>query len=70
MNIISVKIKVFLYLVQCMLLIIFEHKASFSSKLINGPNKIELYIKLGWKDLLVTNTLAYWTQSQATNKKK
>jgi hypothetical protein len=26
---------------------------------MNGPNKPECYITLGWKGLLVTNTLAY-----------
>ncbi len=33
------------------------------SKLMNGPNKLECYITIGWKGLAVTNTLAYWVHS-------
>jgi hypothetical protein len=32
----------------------------FYSKLMNGSNKLECYIPLGWKGLPGTNTLAYW----------
>jgi len=39
------------------------HKASFSSKLNNEPNKLECYITLGWKGLPITTTLAYWNNS-------
>jgi len=31
----------------------------FYSQLMNGPNKLERYITLGWKDLQVKNTLVY-----------
>jgi hypothetical protein len=34
-------------------------KTSFSSQLKNEQNKLECYITLGWKDLPLTNTLAY-----------
>ncbi len=35
------------------------HNTSFSSELTNGPNRLECYIKLGWKSFPVTNTLTY-----------
>ncbi len=35
------------------------HNALFSSQLSNGPNKLEFYITLGWKDMPGTNTIAY-----------
>jgi hypothetical protein len=35
------------------------HNTSFSSELTNGPNKLECYIDLGWRGLLITNTLTY-----------
>jgi hypothetical protein len=42
---------------------------SFSSKLMNGPNKLVLhYTRL--KDFTMTNTLAYWDNSQFTKKMK
>jgi hypothetical protein len=37
------------------------HNTSYSSKIINGPNKLECCITLGWKCLPVTKTLAYLT---------
>jgi hypothetical protein len=33
----------------------------FSSQLTNRPNKPECYVTVGWKCLLETNALAYWT---------
>ncbi len=36
---------------------------SISSQPTNGPNNLEGYIALSWKDLPGTNTLAYWAQS-------
>ncbi len=42
------------------------HKTSFSSLLTNGPNKLEYYIRVGWKGLPVTNAQAYWTHLQVT----
>ncbi len=33
-------------------------------------NKLERYIKLGWKGLPPTTTLAYWSHSQVTKKMK
>jgi hypothetical protein len=35
------------------------HNISFHSKLMNGSNKLDCYITLGWKGLPVTDTLAY-----------
>ncbi len=35
------------------------HKTLFSSQLKNEANKLECYITLGCKCLLLTNTLAY-----------
>ncbi len=43
---------------------------SFSSSPTNRPNKLECYIKHGWKGLPVTNTLSYWSNSKVTKKKK
>ncbi len=37
---------------------------------INGPNKLEFFIKLGWKGLPVINTLAYWAHLEVMNKMK
>ncbi len=36
------------------------HNTSFSSQLMNGLNKLECYIAIGWKGLQRSNTLAYW----------
>ncbi len=44
------------------------HSTSFSSELMNGSNKIQCYIILGWKDFPWTNTLAYWEHFQAKKK--
>ncbi len=30
---------------------------------MNGANKLESYISLDWKDLPITNALAYWAHS-------
>jgi len=35
---------------------------------MNGPNKLECYITLGWKGLPGANTLAYWTLTLVTKK--
>jgi hypothetical protein len=35
------------------------HNTSFSSQLMNGPNKLECYITQHWKGLPKTNSLAY-----------
>ncbi len=43
---------------------------SFSSSPTNRPNKLECYIKQGWKGLPATNTLFYWSKSKVTKKKK
>jgi ABC-type lipoprotein release transport system permease subunit len=34
---------------------------------MNGPNKLECYITLGWKGLLGTNALAYWARLNVKN---
>jgi hypothetical protein len=34
---------------------------------MNGPNKLQRYITLGWKGLLVTNALAYSAHLYAKN---
>jgi hypothetical protein len=44
------------------------HNTSFSLQLTNGPSKLECYIRLGLKDLPMTNTQAYW--GQVTKKMK
>ncbi len=36
------------------------NNTSISPELKNGPNKLECYIAQGLKNLLLTNTLAYW----------
>ncbi len=36
------------------------YNASFSLQFKNGSNKLECYVTLSWKGLLVTNTLTYW----------
>jgi hypothetical protein len=46
------------------------HNTSFSLKIINQPNKLECYIKLGWKGLPATNALAYWACSKVIMKMK
>jgi hypothetical protein len=46
------------------------HNTSFSSKLTNGSKKLEGHIAQGWKGLLGTNILAYWTHLQIMNKVK
>jgi hypothetical protein len=38
--------------------------------LMNGPNKLECYITLGWKGLHRTNTLAYSTYLPVTKETK
>jgi hypothetical protein len=38
-----------------------NHNTSFSSLLINGPNKLECYIALSKKGLSGANALAYWS---------
>jgi hypothetical protein len=53
---------VLLYLPVSLLLSAFRN-ISFTSKLMNGPNKLEYYITLGWKGLIVKNTLAYLSLS-------
>ncbi len=35
------------------------HKTSLSQSPTNGSNKLDCYIKFGWKGLPVTNCLAY-----------
>ncbi len=40
------------------------------NRTLNGPNKLESYTSLGWKGLLVTNTLAYWAHSFLKRPKK
>ncbi len=39
------------------------HNTSFSLQLTKGTDKLECYIRLGWKGLLRTNALAYWVNS-------
>jgi hypothetical protein len=39
-----------------------NNNISFSLYSMNGPNKLECYITLGWKGLLGINTIAYWAQ--------
>jgi len=39
-------------------------------ELTNEPNKLELYIALGWKGFSGSNTLAYWVNPKVTKKKK
>ncbi len=46
------------------------HNNSFSSKHTNGSNKLECYILLGRKVLLVTNTLAYLSHLYVTKNMK
>ncbi len=36
------------------------YNISFSSELMIRLNKLACYITTGWKDMLRTNTLAYW----------
>ncbi len=36
------------------------HNTRFSSLVINGPNKLDCFITLGFKGLPGTNTVAYW----------
>ncbi len=44
------------------------YNTSFSSYLTNGPNKLECYIKLGWKAMPVINTLVFGAHSEAIKK--
>jgi hypothetical protein len=44
------------------------HGISFTSKLLNGPNKLECYITQGWEGLSGTNTLADWAHSYVWKK--
>jgi len=46
------------------------HNTSFSSRLTNGPNKLECYIALRWKHLPIANTLASWAHLQLEMKMK
>ncbi len=46
------------------------HNTSFSLVLTHGPNKLERYAALVEKDLLVTNTQAYWTHLLVTKEMK
>jgi hypothetical protein len=46
------------------------HNTSFSLYLINAPNKLECYIRVSWKGLPGTNTLAYRALLLATKKMK
>ncbi len=46
------------------------HKPLFSSELMNGPNTLECYILLGWKDFPETNPFAYSAHSQVMKKMK
>jgi hypothetical protein len=39
------------------------HKTSFSSELMNWPNKLECYLKNGWTGFPVSNTLAFQVHS-------
>jgi hypothetical protein len=40
---------------------------SFSSLLMNGPNRFEYYITISWKGLTRTNTLDFWTHLWGMN---
>ncbi len=41
----------------------FHHLKYKLDRIQNGPNKLECYIKQGWKGLSRTNSLAYWAHS-------
>jgi len=40
--------------------ILLNLKTMTTLQFTNGPNTLECYIKLGFKDFLVTNSIAYW----------